>query len=630
MTPEMHQRVRYLFDEALQRPEAERVPFLQTACADNSEVFGQVTQLLAAHAEAGRFLEGERALPQRIGRYIVTGELGRGAMGIVFEALDPFIERKVAVKVIRLQALADGNEAAFLRERLFREARTAGGLFHPGIVVVLDVGQEGELAFIAMEYVDGPSLFQVLAERPRFDRPEALKILQQTAAALDFAHGKGVVHRDIKPANIMLEKGMTVKVADFGIAKVASSQRYTKTGMRMGTPRYMSPEQVDGKPLDGRSDQFSLAVVAYELLTGAPPFEAESFTALAHAIAYGPRPSARAANPELPSSVDQVFYRGLGKLPEERYVNCREFVAALEQSLTAQVSDSGAAPPIAVPPSLATPAVRTRGGKAHHYIVGGVLAAMLLTGLWLGFKRLTGIRATPPGVPEIVRFSADPQSIEAGDLATLSWEVHGADEVTIEPHVGAEPAAGRERVEPTATTSYRLTAANHAGKVFLDAYVKVAGSPLSLCLAGEAKLDRGQVDQGLTLLRRSAGLGEVRAMLDLGGFHSLSQKGFKRDSVEAAYWYDQAAAAGDRDGMLNLGACYYMGIGVRLDKAAAALWFGKAADMGSSDAVLNLGDMHERGDGFPRDLVKARELYRRAAQMGNHEAEKRLAELDKR
>jgi serine/threonine protein kinase len=277
MSPEIHRRVRELFDEALERAEAERMPFLQTACAGDAEVFGQVAQLLSAHVEAGQFLEGEPARPQRIGRFVITHELGRGSMGVVYKAIDPLIEREVALKVSRLQRLADGHEAAFLRERLFREARSAGGLFHPGIVVILDVGQEADVPFIAMEYIEGPSLSQMLAARPRIDRGEALGFLRQTAAALDFAHSKGVVHRDIKPANIMLQSGVTVKVADFGIAKISSSQRYTKTGAAMGTPTYMSPEQVDAQPLDGRSDQFSLAVVAFELLTGAQPFQAESF-----------------------------------------------------------------------------------------------------------------------------------------------------------------------------------------------------------------------------------------------------------------------------------------------------------------------------------------------------------------
>jgi len=204
MAPELHARVRKIFDEALEKPEAERPAFLQSACNGQGEVLQAVTRLLDAHRGSESFLEGETRPTQRIGRYLVTGELGRGAMGIVYEAIDPLIGRKVAVKVIHLQAFADAGEARFLRDRLFREARSAGALSHPGIVVVFDVGQEGDLAFIAMERVEGVSLYQVLASGRKIQRPEAFDILRQAAAALDYAHRNGVVHRDIKPANIML------------------------------------------------------------------------------------------------------------------------------------------------------------------------------------------------------------------------------------------------------------------------------------------------------------------------------------------------------------------------------------------------------------------------------------------
>ena len=164
---------------------------------------------------------------ERIGRYVLTGELGRGAMGVVYEATDPLIGRSVAVKIIHLQLRPDSKEAEFMRDRLFREARAAGRLFHPGIVVILDVGQEDDIAFIAMERVDGITLERMLASRKKLELADSLDILRQTAAALDYAHQNGVVHRDIKPANIMLHKGTTVKVADFGIAKSMSTEHGT-------------------------------------------------------------------------------------------------------------------------------------------------------------------------------------------------------------------------------------------------------------------------------------------------------------------------------------------------------------------------------------------------------------------
>ena len=633
MSSENHRRVRHLFDEALARPEPERATFLQTACGGNTEMLGQVTQLLSAHVQAANFLEAELPRPQRIGRYVVTSEVGRGAMGIVYRAIDPLIGRDVAIKVIRLPAMADSNEAAFLRERLFREARSAGSLFHPGIAVILDVGQEGDLPFIAMEFVEGPSLFQMLTALPKMGRAEALQILQQAASALDFAHGKGVVHRDIKPANILLEKGVTVKVADFGIAKITSSQHYTKTGVTMGTPSYMSPEQLDAKHLDGKSDQFSLAVVAYELLTGDQPFQADSFSALVHTIASGPRPSARAANPELPEGVDQVFYRGLGKRPEERYANCREFVAALERALADPASGAQGGE---------TPGGRSLAGIPARYIRGIAVAAIFLIAAGLGYKWLAGAPPTalpktpapsdrktvPPSVaPVVAQFLADPLTIEPGAQATLTWEVGAARDVEIEPGIGKVQAAGSVPVKPPKSTRYVLTATNAAGQVIQEAFVEVGAagvSPLSLYLDGKSKLRRKQYSAGYDLLRQAGELGETRAMIELGEAFMEDGEGHARDDEEALYWVGKAAGAGVPKGMLYLGGFYEAGIGAPENDEMAVLWYRKAADRGSSVAARDVARMYEDGRGVPRDLDKAREFYQRADKMGSADARKWL------
>jgi TonB family protein len=393
MTAELHGRVRALFAEALELPEAERLEFLQSACSGEPEVLPTVLRLLEAHRGCQSFLEDDARPTHRIGRYLVTGELGRGAMGVVYEAIDPLIGRKVAVKVIRLQALTDAGEAQLLRERLYREARSAGALSHSGIVVIFDVGQEGDLAFIAMELVEGVSLYQVLASGRGIPLTEALDILRQAAAALDYAHGNGVVHRDIKPANIMMDKGVKVKIADFGIAKLTSSDLLTQTGAVMGTPSYMSPEQIEALPPDGRSDQFSLAVVAYELLTGGRPFQAASLATLAHMIVYADRPSARAANPELPPAVDVVLRRSLARLPHDRYPSCTQFVAALE----AASKDAGLPQPnVEVPAGHGQKGWRGLSRRRRILAaVGGAAVLALLDGFLL-YKALAPKRPQAP------------------------------------------------------------------------------------------------------------------------------------------------------------------------------------------------------------------------------------------
>src|ERR1700761_70938 len=325
MPPDLYQQVRQLFDLALERPPEERSSFLHKACAGDAVLLREVEQLLRAHHGSESFLGNSTRPIKRIGRYIIRGELGRGAMGIVYDAMDPVIGRNVAVKMINLKAAP--GEAEFMKERLFREARSAGQLFHPGIVIIFDVGQEDDSAFIAMERVDGPSIQQILASR-QLKISEALDILQQTAAALDYAHRHSVIHRDIKPANIMLHGDKTVKVADFGIAKVIDEQRATLSSVVMGTPSYRSPEQMEAQPVDGRSDQFSLTVLAFELLAGKRPFQAESIPTLAHQIVYGSRPPPRAANPALPEGTDEVLKRGLSRSPDERFDTCTQFVAA--------------------------------------------------------------------------------------------------------------------------------------------------------------------------------------------------------------------------------------------------------------------------------------------------------------
>src|SRR5580693_4276493 len=270
----------------------------------------------------------------RIGRYKIVRELGRGAMGVVYLATDPTIGRPVAIKTIRLGEVSNAEERARLRERLFREARSAGVLSHPGIVTIYDMESQDDLAYIAMEYVNGPTLDQLLSG-PTLGAERMFSVLGQTAAALDYAHQKGIVHRDIKPANIMIAGDGTAKITDFGIAKITASESFTMTGAIVGTPHYMSPEQVQGQPVDGRSDQFSLAVITYEMLTGEKPYTGEHLTTVVYKIvAEEPAPPHR-LNPTLGGAIEVAMRKSLAKKPDGRFRTCQEFADTLEKACAA-------------------------------------------------------------------------------------------------------------------------------------------------------------------------------------------------------------------------------------------------------------------------------------------------------
>src|SRR5580704_10437974 len=272
---------------------------------------------------------------EQIGRYQIIAELGRGAMGVVFRALDPSIGREGAIKIIGLGEVPNAEQRAKQRERLFREARSAGILSHPGIVTIYDMAEEGDVAYIAMEFVAGSTLEQILSSREPLEPARLFSILRQTAAALDYAHRKGIVHRDIKPANIIVNEAGVAKIADFGIAKISTAEQLTQAGLIVGTPNYMAPEQVQGKPVDGFADQYSLAVMAYEMLTGEKPFVAEHLTTLIYQIVCEAPPPAQRMNPTLGPRIETVLQRSLSKQKEARFPNCAAFVEALEAACAA-------------------------------------------------------------------------------------------------------------------------------------------------------------------------------------------------------------------------------------------------------------------------------------------------------
>jgi serine/threonine-protein kinase len=286
---------------------------------------------------------------EKVGKYEILEELGRGTMGTVFRARDPFIDRLVALKTIRLQGFTGGDEAGY-RERFFREAQAAGKLRHPGIVTIFEVGVDESTGtpFIAMLLLEGPTLDRLVNDSPApLPLAQSLQIVKRLAEALDHAHSMGVVHRDIKPANIIVSPHEGAVITDFGVARLRKSQ-LTVQGELVGTPAFMAPEQVQGERVDGRADLFSLGVILYWMLTGQRPFTGDMTEVMFKIVSDQPRPATQ-LNPSLPPDVDLVLARALAKSKDARYQSGREFAADLACLLEGRPPAFASAPPQAVP-----------------------------------------------------------------------------------------------------------------------------------------------------------------------------------------------------------------------------------------------------------------------------------------
>ncbi len=270
-----------------------------------------------------------------LGRYEITKEIGKGSMGVVYLGRDPKIGRLVAIKTLALGQEFEGDGLIDARARFFREAETAGRLQHPYIVTIFDAGEEHDLAYIAMEFLKGTDLSPFCKEGNLLPVPLALSVAARVAEALDYAHANQVVHRDIKPANVMFDAATdAVKVTDFGIARITDSSK-TRTGLVLGTPSFMSPEQLAGKKVDGRSDLYSLGVTLFQMLTGSLPLRGASMPELMHKIASVPAPDVRTLRPALSAEVAEVVALSMMKRPEARYQTGRQFAAEIRRALAA-------------------------------------------------------------------------------------------------------------------------------------------------------------------------------------------------------------------------------------------------------------------------------------------------------
>ncbi len=320
-------------------------PFLQTEEMPEPEIIsGEETLYEQTSLTPKKPVPQPLDRPKTLGRYEIREVLGKGAMGTVYKGLDPAIDRLVALKTIRLDTVAEESEIQELKERLVREAKAAGKLSHPNIVTVYDVGHEGDLQYIAMEYLEGYTLEEIIKRQVVLNYKILTKVIVQVCDALDYAHDRGIVHRDIKPANIMVMNNFQVKVMDFGIARLETSTSMTQTGIAMGTPNYISPEQLQGKPVDRRSDIFALGVVLYEFLTHEKPFRGENLSQLIYNIINFNPPTPVEKDENIPMILNRVAMRAIAKDPLGRYQRAGELAAELKDFLSSFIPGTAKSP----------------------------------------------------------------------------------------------------------------------------------------------------------------------------------------------------------------------------------------------------------------------------------------------
>ena len=442
--------------------------------------------------------------PRRFDRYEALRVLGRGGMGTVYEAKDPLIERKVAIKEIRADQIDDEVERTELEARFRLEFRSAGTLSHPNIVTIYDVGQEGGSYFIAMEYVGGMSLARRLKEQPTPPFEEIARLATQIASGLDYAHEQGIVHRDVKPGNVLLTRDGRPKITDFGLARWRTSE-LTMTGTVLGTPAYMSPEQVTGQELDGKSDQFSFAIILYLMLTGDPPFHGEHPSTILYKIVHEQPSPPREINQRLPAGVDRILSRALAKKPEHRYPSCSALATDLRTALLEEptvprprsndddrdgrevaggkdaaaldepASGTGDVTLAATPSRLRPAKPRRRGGAVTRWLAGGLfIAAIGALAYWASLRRQAPPEPRPDAVAGVALDEGTAEGVAEG---TASGDETASTAAEAEAEATTAPPATSSRVRLTVTSAPE------------GATIRLGGRDTGLLTPAEVELD---------------------------------------------------------------------------------------------------------------------------------------------
>ncbi|MBN1488204.1 MAG: protein kinase [Anaerolineae bacterium] len=399
-------------------------------------------------------MENNSLVNTRLGKYLIQSELGRGGMAAVYLGYDPTLERTVAIKVLAPHLVWQKDFV----DRFLREARSAARLRHPNIVTIFDVGQESGWYYFVMEYLEGKELTEYIKEQGALPPEEVITILRPLAEALDYAHEQGLIHRDIKPGNIIIDQGHS-KITDFGIARASHETRLTSTGTIIGTPEYMSPEQAQGLTVDARSDQYSLAVVAYEMLSGIVPFQADSTMAVLYKVTHEPPPPISDVKSDLPKGVETVLEQAMAKEPEARFENVAAFINALEDALAGKKVKRSKK--VKTP----QPKKKRKGVPVWLWILGFIaLLALIGGGLWsqgilpIPNRQIAGITPTPSQTPSPTN-TPDMQATNAAGTVIAAAQTIGAPTntptptatPTRTPKATSTSSTGTETATPTAT-----------------------------------------------------------------------------------------------------------------------------------------------------------------------------------
>jgi serine/threonine-protein kinase len=575
-----------------------------------------------------------------IGQYEVRELLGEGGIGQVHAGFDTTLEREIAIKSLRPELLNDRN----FFDRFRGEATSLARLNHPNITTLYSLLPEGRNLYMVMELVRGQTLDDMLKKRGgALGARESLAIIAQAADGLSYAHSMGVIHRDIKPANLMITESGLVKIMDFGIARVRGSQRLTRDGSMVGTLAYMAPEQLRGEPGDERSDLYSLAIVLYELLTGAPPFAADSDYDLMQAHMHAKPMRLLGRVPSIDARVNDALMRALAKKPEQRFASVREFCDAL--GATALRIDASkivyegtrlltrpAAEELAPPPGTAGSFERLTGfvERLSPLFDRLRLPAELRVPVTVGVLTFAAAGVLAVGILALMPSPIPQAPGQHGAALPRPFKAAAAPDPAPAPRPAALPAP-----PPTPAPSPPVGTSPAVAPAVQDAKPDPAANPPASRASVPGPAAKADFTAALERKDYEAAFGLAGPLAESGdrdgqfGLAWLYDKGFgvERNEEKAATWYQKAAEKGHLLAQLNVGDLYEAGVGVPQSYEQALKWYKRAAEQGNAEAQYFVGFYYDKGQGTQQDDTAAVLWYEKSAQQGFAKAQKKLGDM---